>query len=425
MKPRWLLQRRLWRSLLALIAALAAIVSVAAVRPAAAPSKPGAASAATDWPQWRGPERTGISTETGWRTDWTANPPKVLWKKAVGQGFSSVAVSKGRVYTMGNSGNVDTVFCFKADTGAEVWKHTYPCEGGDNPGPRSTPTVDGASVYTLSRAGDLFCLNAETGKVKWQMNVSRQLGVQSGSMGHGFTCSPLVLDNALVMDLGPTVALDKSSGQLIWRSGNDKAAYSSPYAFKLGSVSHSAVFNEFGPVVLNASNGKEVGRARWETTGGTNVATPIVQGSALFISSAFGVGGAVFEITDTGLKPVWRNKNMSNCTSTCVLYNGCLYGFDGQVNEGPLACVDFKTGEKKWAEASMKAGDLMLADGKLIFMNARGELGVAEATPAGYKELGRTQVLSGTCWTMPVLSGGRIYCRNQPGDLVCLDVRGK
>ena len=408
---------------LAAMAGLGMLLTAAAA-PAAVPgAKAEAFGQSTDWPQWRGPNRTGISAETGWRTNWTAEPPKTLWKVSVGTGFSSMSVANGKVYTMGNAEGKDTVWCFGADDGKVVWQQSYPCGDVDHPGPRCTPTVDGKTVYTLSQAGDLCSFDADTGKVHWNLNVTKQFGARKPSWG--FACSPLVMGNHLVLDVGPIVVLNKASGQLIWKAGTDTGGYCSPFAFKLGSGTGIASFNEHGPIVVNAADGKIIGRSEWKTSYGVNAVMPIIDGDTMFISSGYDRGAAVFKIAPAGLLPIWENKNMRNHANNCVLWKGCLYGFDGQVDSGALTCIEYSTGAKKWSEPSAKAGALMMADGKLICMSSRGELVAAEATPEKFSELGRVKVLGGTCWTTPVLSGGRIWCRNHPGDLVCLDVKGK
>jgi len=382
---------------------------------------------ATDWPQWLGPNRDGISAETGWRTDWAANPPKVLWKAGVGQGYSAVSVAGGLLYTMGFADGKDTVFCLDAETGAEKWKHSYPSGNPDEYlGPRMQPTVCGDLVYTLGRQGDLFCFERTTGKIRWQANLPSGLG--SKPPRWGFACSPLVLGDNLIIDAGPMIALSKNDGKLAWKSGSDIPGYSSPVAFKLGGATLIAGFNDYGPHVVDAEGGKPVGRYRWETEYGVNSASPVIDGNLMFISSGYGRGAALFEVSQAGLKVVWENKNMRNHTNGCVLWKGCLYGFDGQVDAGGLACIDFKTGAPRWSQKNIKMGGLMIADGKLIIMSSKGDLIIAGAAPDGYKELARaTEVLTGDSkrWTMPVLSGGRIYCRNHGGQLVSLDVRGK
>ncbi len=410
-------QTRTWGCLLGLASVVLAVLVSADAALAAAP----AATATGDWPAWRGPDRTGISAETGWAANWTEAPPKKLWEAKVGMGFSTVSVSKGRLYTMGNTDEIDTVWCLNPDTGDVIWKHSYPCKPHQYEGPRCTPTVDGDVVYTLSNRGNLLCLDAAKGAVKWEVNVPKALGASPPQWG--FACSPLVLGDRLIIDVGPLVALNKADGKVVWKAGSDKAAYGSPYAFDVGGKTILGSFNDYGPVVADASDGKVLGRHRWETSYGVNAVTPVVEGNTMFISSGYNRGAALFEVSEAGLKVLWENKNMRNHANNCVLWKGCLYGFDGQVNEGALTCIDFKTGEKKWTEKTLRAGALMMADGKLVLMSAKGEVAAVEASPDGFKELGRLKVLTGTCWTHPVLVGGRLYCRNHPGDLICLDVR--
>jgi outer membrane protein assembly factor BamB len=380
-----------------------------------------AAPAATDWPQWLGPNRNGISEEAGWRTDWTANAPKELWRKKVGEGFTCVSVAAGHLYTSGNAGGKDTVFCLNPAMGAEIWTFSYRCESGDYPGTRCVPTVDGASLYTFNREGVLYCLSADKGAVRWQKDIVKDCGVAKPMWG--FATQPLILGDRVIMTVGPTIALDKATGKVVWKSGEDKAAHSSAYAFQHGGKTLVAGMNLFGLRVVDAADGKEVARFKWETPAPVHVVTPIVEGDNLFVAS-FGTSG-VLKLGDDGLRPVWLNKNLKNHANNSMLFKENLYGFDGEVDKGILRCVDFKTGEVRWSNDDIKAGALMVADGKLLIMSSKGDLIVAEASPAAYKEIGRTHVLDGRCWTMPVLSGGLIYCRNHPGDLVCVDVRKK
>jgi outer membrane protein assembly factor BamB len=386
------------------------------------------ASASTDWPRWRGPGNDGISTETGWTTDWPKEGPKVLWRASVGVGFSSVSVADGRVYTMGNKDGQDIVWCFAADSGKELWTHKYACDPvREHPGPRVTPTVDGDSVYTLSREGHLFCLGAKDGKVRWSKHAANDFGAKQTQYKWGFACSPLILGEKLVLDLGKALALNKKTAELIWSSGDDFAGYSSPTTIQIGGATYINCFTASGLVLVGAEDGKEFARTEWKTEWDVNSASPIPSGDKIFISSGYNRGCALYQVSGNGLKSIYESRKMRNHCNSCVLYKGHIYGLDGQMGSpGSLKCLDFETGEEKWAEKRMKPGGLMLADGKLIAMLDGGELLVAQASPEGYKELARAKVMKGQCWTYPVLSGGRIYCRsNREGELVCVDVRGK
>lgn len=378
---------------------------------------------AGDWPAWRGPDRTGVSAEADWRTDWDANPPAVLWKAELGKGFSTVSVSDGRAYTMGNSGGVDHVWCMDAETGKLVWQHRYRCQPHQYEGPRCTPTVDGDRVYTLSNRGHLFCLDAKTGKVVWFIETPGLVGSKPPQWG--FACSPLVLGNHLIVDVGPVVALDKMTGKIAWKAGADPAGYGSPYAFDQGGKTLIASFNAHGPIIVEADGGAVVARERWKTAWDVNATTPIVSNGTIFYSSGYNTGAAVFKLAGNALQEVWRNKNMRNHANNCVLWKGYLYGFDGQVNEGPLTCLAYDTGEKRWSEPTIRAGGLMVAAGTIIGMSAKGECVLVTASPDACQILGRKKLFEkkDTCWTQPVLANGRIYCRSHKGDLACLDVR--
>jgi outer membrane protein assembly factor BamB len=382
---------------------------------------------ALDWPQWRGINRDGISSETIPPASWGKEGPKQLWKKEVGTGVSSVAVEGGRLYTMGNNGSTDVVFCLDAATGAEIWRHSYPQSLDDRSfegGPAGTPTVDGDKVYTLSHEGDLFCLAASTGKVIWKKNLPRDFN--GFRQKFGYAGSPLVDGNLIIVDSGgvgaSTVALDKATGEMRWKAGHDEAGYSSPMAFDLGGVRCIAVFKADALVGLNAANGEELWRYQWKTKFDINAPTPLVFGDKIFITSGYGTGCALLQVRPGGVSALWRNKNMRSQLGSPVLVRGYIYGIDGDQGGGELRCLDVANGEIKWKQ-KIGGGALIAAGGYLLVLNERGELIVAEASPTNYRQVARTQVLGGHCWVAPAVADGRIYCKNNQGRLVCLDGR--
>jgi outer membrane protein assembly factor BamB len=374
---------------------------------------------ANDWSQWRGPNRDGISNEKGWSVTWSPEGPKQLWKLSVGTGYSSMAVVDDRVYTIGNINKEDTIYCLDANNGSTLWKYTYPCaaEGAGYAGPASTPTIDGNFVYTLSREGHIFCLDAKSGNVKWAKHVVSDFGAKAPDWQ--FACSPLILGNKVILAVGMTIALDKNTGELIWKTKDYHGGYSSPIAFKHGNKQLLAIFNTLGLVIQDSENGQELATAEWKTDYNVNASTPIVYGDNIFISSGYNVGCAVYQFDGKALTEIWKNKNMRNQFNNCVLWNGNLYGAD----EDQLRCIDFQTGQVKWTQKRFSKGSLMLADGKLIVINEKGDLAVVEAMPEKCSELARAKVLGGLCWTTPILSNGKIFCRNHEGDLICLDVK--
>lgn len=377
---------------------------------------------AADWPRWRGPDANGISKETGWSTSWPASGPKQLWTAKVGIGFASFAVILGRVYTVGNTKDTDTIFCFDANTGAEVWKHSYPSqldpkyyEGG----PSATPTVDGNRVFTLSKRGVIHCLDAASGKVIWTKNLMDELKAEMPTWG--FASSVLIEGNLAIVNVGAAgAALDKESGKVIWSSGTDHAGYSTAVPFNAGGEVAVAMAIKQDVIALRVKDGKELWRFPWKTQYDVNAADPILLGNKVFISSGYNRGGGVFDVSTSPPTNVWDNRSMRNHMNSCVLWQGHLYGVD----ENQLRCLVFATGEVKWTEKSVGKGSLIMADGKLIVLSERGILMVADATPEGFKPISRAQVVSGKCWTTPVLSNGKIYCRNAAGDVVCVDVSG-
>ncbi len=387
---------------------------------------------AEDWPQWLGPDRSGISKEKGWRSTFGADGPTMLWKTRVGAGYSSVAVSKGRLYTLGNTSDTDTLLCLNAQTGSLIWQHTYACSATAPrkvvklyPGTRCTPTVAGGRVLSFSRDGRLFCLGAADGKLLWSVDVrGKAIGAKTPSWG--FACSPLVLGERVILDAGPIVALEAATGKLAWKTEAYRAAYSSPVALSLDGRGCIATLNGAGLTVVAASDGGEVLLYPFAFLWIDNCVTPIVSGRRCFISAGERPGSALIELGKDKAVEVWRNSNMLNLSTNSVLFEGHLYGFHGAaVGPKSLRCVEFETGRKKWNTRSLREGALIIADGKLIAIGGKGDLVIAEASPAGLKPLTRKKVLTGTCWTVPVLANGMIYCRNAAGELVCLDVRAE
>jgi outer membrane protein assembly factor BamB len=385
-----------------------------------------ASACAADWPCWRGPTRNGISTETGWLDRWPKEGPAIAWKTVVGTGFSSVCVRNGRLCTIGNQDNKDTVWCLDAITGKKLWSHTYDSPLDDKQfegGPTSTPAADEDRVYTLSRWGDLFCFEAGSGKIVWSKNVAKEAKLRVP--GWGFAGSPVIHENLLLLNMGEAgIALDKRSGKILWASADKDAGYSSPVLFQRGGEWFGIFTSEDAFVAVSLRTGKELWQARWLTRYGLNAAEPIVSGQTVFISSGYGKGAALLKVDGKEPAEVWRNRNMRNQFNSCVLLDGFLYGIDGDTTTKTfLKCVEHKSGEVRWAHEGLGMGALMAADGKLIVLSDSGELLVAPASPQGFQPTARTKVLEGKCWTVPVLANGRIYCRNAHGDVVCVDVR--
>jgi outer membrane protein assembly factor BamB len=380
-----------------------------------------------DWPKWRGPAGNGVSSETEWNAEWSSNGPQQLWTAEVGTGFSSMSVMDGRLYTMGHEGENDTIWCLNAETGKVIWTSSYPCKLVNNlheGGPACTPTLDGAFVYTVSKEGQLFCLNRVSGELQWKQELTPLLDVPMPAWG--FSCSPLPWGRMVIVEAGRTVAFDRETGQVLWQTEKYLPGYGSPARFMPGGQDLIAVLNNDDLLLLQPDDGSEVAKFPWVTNFATNATTPVVWEDTIFISSGYDHGCALVKFADGKLEEMWQNKSLKNHMANSVLWQGHIYGFDGNSNLGravELVCLDYATGKEKWKERGLGCGSLLIAGGRLIVLSDAGDLVTAPALPAGFQTISRAAVIEGRCWTVPVLSHGRIYCRNAAGHLVALDVR--
>ena len=386
------------------------------------------AARAGDWPNYRGPNHNGISDEIDWEADWGDAGPKVLWEASVGMGSSSVVIADGRAYTMGNHGEeesqqADAVYCFDAETGELLWKHTYPCpllpkyyEGGT----LATPTVDGGVVYTLSKMGDLFCLQTDTGKVLWEQQLNRELGFTLPTWH--FSGSPLILDDRLILNVGSAcAAFNKQTGELIWENGRDICGYSTPVPAKVEGQDCIVFCGADSIMGLRIVGGELLWRYPFFNKHKATTADVIVHNDEVFASCAYDRGCTKIRIAGGNATPIFDNTVMRNFQSCSVLWQGELYGFD----ERWLKCIDFQDSRERWSEKGMGRGSLMMcADGRMLIMSDSSELVIARANPEAFNVVARARVLPRSmCRTVPVLSNGRIYVRNAQGDVACLDVQ--
>jgi outer membrane protein assembly factor BamB len=384
--------------------------------------------AQADWPHYRGPTQNGVSTDTHW-TPAPLGHPRTLWRLQLGKGTSSVVTGGGRAYSMGNVDGKDVVYCIDPKTGKNIWRHEYPMTVDPNlfeGGPRSTPVLDGDRLYALSHQGDLWCLDAATGKKRWYTHFQQEFGGQRADWG--YAGSPLVAGNLLLCDVGgrgaSTVALDKMTGKPVWKSGSDKPGYASPVVATLGGTETVLVFKATALVAHALQDGRELWRYPWKTSYEVNAATPLVVApDRVFIASGYNTGCALLQIRGGRPTELWRNKNLRAHMNTPTVHQDHLYGIDGDSGGGNLVCLSVANGERVWQEKTVKGGALILSGGKLIVFTERGELVICEASPAGFKPLSRAAVLTGRCWAQPTLDDTRVYLRNNNGELACVELK--
>lgn len=386
------------------------------------------AQTAAIWPQWRGPNRDGISKETGLLKQWPAEGPPLVWKATgAGAGYSSFSVSGGKLYTLGLRGDREFVIAFDVATGKEAWAtaHGGAFRNDRGNGPRGTPTVDGDRVYALGGNGDLSVLDARTGKIIWTKNVLKEFG--GSNITWGISESPLVIGNKVLVNPGgpgaSIVALNKTDGSLIWKSQSDKAGYSSGISVEVNGGTQVVFFTSERAVGLDLKDGRLLWEYARPSNNVANVATPIVRANRVFISSDYGTGGGVVEIKpDNKAQEIWFSKDMRNHHSSSVLIGDYLYGFSSSI----LTAIKFDTGEIAWRDRSVGKGSLVYADGNLYCLSEKGVVGLVEATPTGYKEKGRFRIPQDSfeTWAHPVVAGGRLYLRDQD-TIYAFDIREK
>lgn len=377
-----------------------------------------ASSVSAPWPQWRGARRDGHSAETGLLQAWPATGPPLAWKATgAGIGYSSMSVADGRVYTVGVLNDAETVLAYDLATGARAWTARlgarFRNEQGD--GPRSTPTYDNGRLYVLGANGDLAALDAKSGSRIWSVNILKTFG---GSPPYwGLAESPLVLPDRIIVQPGGRgsafAALSKTDGSTIWKSGNDDAAYSSAVVTDAGGRTQVVFFTASKTTGVDVRDGRVLWSYPRASNGTANVATPIVRGDRVFVSSDYGTGAALLQLTPQGgANEVYFTRDMRNHHATSILVGDHVYGFSGSI----LTALHFETGKMVWRDRSVGKGSLAYADGRLYAYSEDGVVGLIEPLPTAYKEHGRFKIQTtgrAPTWSHPVVAAGKLLLRDQ------------
>jgi outer membrane protein assembly factor BamB len=384
----------------------------------------------TDWPQWRGPDRDGISKETGLLRQWPAGGPTQLWRVSnLGAGYGSVAATGDRLYVQMVTGRQSAVASLNRTNGQIVWSRAIgPSSNNDRgSGPRGTPTIDGDRVYVLTESGDLACLRIADGTPVWQRNLLQEQRAQN--IHWLVSQSPLIDGNNVIVSPGVGVAaIDKMTGKTVWTAQGlrDEAAYSSVIAADVQGVRTLMTFTANAAVGVRASDGKVMFRYPNVANGTANIATPVFSGNKVFFTSGYGTGAALLGLTAQGgevkAREIYFTRDMKNHHGGVVLVNGTIYGF----NDAILTALDFESGKMLWRDRSVGKGSLTYADGHLYALSENNVMGLVEASPTGYREKGRFEIPDSglNSWAHPVVSGGRLYIRNQ-GSLAAFDIKAK
>jgi len=392
----------------------------------------GMAVSAADWPQFLGPTRNGVSSETGLAVTWPKDGPPVVWQKPVGEGYSGPVVAGERLILFHRMDANDVVDCLDAATGKELWKFGYATEYQDDfrkgDGPRSTPVIAGNQVYTLGADGHLHCLQLDTGKKLWERSLLTDYQAPKGFFG--VSTSPLVEGELLLINVGAKgagiVALERATGKEVWKATDHEASYSSPVAATIQGVRHVFFFTREGLVDVDPKTGEVRTNKRWRSrmNASVNAAAPLVVDDQVFLSASYGTGAVLLHVGKDRVEEVWKSDEvLSNHYATSIVSGGFLYGFDGRQEEGArFRCVEWKSGKVRWTQEGFGCGSLVLADGHLLVLTEAGDLVSVEATPEAYREKARAKVLSSPCRAQLALANSKLYGRDNR-KLVCWNLK--
>jgi outer membrane protein assembly factor BamB len=371
---------------------------------------------------------------------WPAGGPKKVWQKSVGEGFAGPVVVGDRVILFHRVMNQEVVESLDAKTGDSRWRYAYPTtyrdDFGFDEGPRAVPVVAGGRVYTFGAEGQLTAVDLATGQKVWNVDTMRRFNVRKGFFGAAG--SPLVENGRVIANIGGKdgvkgagiVAFNADTGAVLWTATDHDASYSSGVSATFAGQPTAVFFTRNGLVGLDPSNGAIRFQRQWRSrlAASVNAATPLIVGDTIFVSATYGTGAAAIQVQGGQLKDLWSGDEiLSNHYASSVYANGVLYGYHGRQEFNPsFRAVDFKTGMVKWNVDAFHAGSVTLAGDRLLILKETGELILAAATPQAYRPLAQAQILPMTVRSLPALSDGFLYARNNDTHkdvLVCLDLR--
>jgi len=399
---------------------------------------------AEDWPQWGGPRRDFTSDARGLASSWPAAGPKQLWSRALGDGYSGVAVSDGKLYTMYREAarmwqigkaDQDVVVALDAGTGKTLWEYRYDAPHGakmgmeNGPGPHATPLVLGSRVYAVGVMAVLNCLDARTGKLLWSHDLYKEYGAPV--RGRGYSSSPIAYKRTVILPVGgpgqSLMAWNQDDGSVVWKKGDLDWGPSSPLIINVDGQDQIVFFGANEVAGFDPGNGDLLWTHPHKTQWGLNIATPAWgEGNILVVSSAYNGGTRAIKLTRNGNKTtaqqLWFDNRMRVHFGTLVRIGDYAYGSSGDFGPGFLAAVDVRTGNIAWRDRSFAKANFVYADGKLIVVDEDGNLGLATVSPDGLKVLAKAPVLQSNAWTAPSLSGTRLYVRDRKS-ILALDLK--
>lgn len=377
------------------------------------------------WNQFRGANRNGVATEPNNPAQFSADGPKLLWKKELGAAFSELTISEDKVYTM-ISEKLDSVTgsefiaAFDAKTGDQIWRTKVDScffdQFGD--GPRSTPIIGDNNIYGLSSYGKLTACSKKDGKLLWQVDFINKF--KSTIPQWAFSSSPILIDNNLIVEVGGTekrafMCFNKNTGDELWKNGAGTATYSSP---AIATIDNEKIIIFANGRKLHALNTQGDTLWTYKSHSANTMAMPVVfDTNKVFVSSVRSSGFIVLEIKNNKPHEIAKGSSMKNDYSSSVYHDGCIYGF----HTATLQCISLETGEKKWTKRGFGKGSLIRVNDQLLVLSDKGKLIQIKATPEAYQEMGSFQAIQGKSWTAPSYEKGKLYVRNLT-EMACYDL---
>ncbi len=373
-----------------------------------------------EWPAFRGSDRASRQTGTQLALDWDTNGPEELWRIAVGPAWSSFAVAGNLLFTQEQRGKMETVVCYDANSGRQVWAHQFESRFDDpmgGPGPRGTPTLAGGALYALGAEGFVMRLDPKTGEVVWQQDL-REVADRQPPMW-GFSSSPLVVDSVVIVYAGGkgnkgTLAFDVESGNLCWSAAAGDHSYSSPQLGRLANKTYVLMLTNTGLDVLDPATGEARLGYEWKHEGYRSLQPQVVDGDSVLMPTGMGTGTRRIRVTNNddelSVEELWTSRDMKPDFNDFVVYQGHAYGFDNAI----FACIDLETGARMWKGGRYGKGQVLLLEdsGALLVVSEKGELVLLKADSSKHTELAKLKVLEGKTWNHPVVVGDRLYIRN-------------
>jgi outer membrane protein assembly factor BamB len=406
---------------ISVFSSLAQLVSIAAIYIFALLLSPTLGAETCDWYRWGGPGGDFTTEYKNWNPN-GIRQSEIVWNKNVGSGYSSVSIKDGRLYTMGYQMGQDTVYCLNAENGKLIWSYSYPSVTGSYPGPRATPILDDQYLYTLSRIGMLHCFDASEGKIVWKVDLVRRYRVDIPTWGISGT--PVVEDDLLVLNvLSSGMALDKRSGELVWMSKRGYCGYASPVTFDHKGRRCAFIFSSAALYLVDVRTGKRLWNYDWINYYDINASDPLLFDNKLFITSYDKC--ALLDISGNKPKTLWSNRSITSHFSACFYRDGYIYGSSEDIffYGGDIGCIDAESGRIKWKAANIGVNWLIMVNRDMLIVNGMGDLFTARVDPDRFEVISEKRRIGlQNFWSAPVFCGGRLFIRNDGGDLLCLKI---